>query len=42
MTMSRKIPTKHADLREVHKGQLISKRLDMIPGNDITSPVAIN
>ncbi len=42
MTMSQKILAKHAGLEEVTEGQLISADLDMVLGNDITSPVAIN
>lgn len=42
MTMSQKILAAHAGLPEVHEGQLIMAKLDMVLGNDITSPVAIN
>jgi 3-isopropylmalate/(R)-2-methylmalate dehydratase large subunit len=42
MTMSQKILAAHAGLPEVHAGQLIRARLDLVLGNDITSPVAIN
>ena len=42
MTMSQKILAKHAGLPEVREGQLIKAKLDMVLGNDITSPVAIN
>ncbi len=42
MTMSQKILARHAGLFEVKAGQLISAKLDMVLGNDITSPVAIN
>lgn len=42
MTMTQKILAAHAGLEEVHAGQLIRTRLDMVLGNDITSPVAIN
>ena len=42
MTMSQKILAKHAGLSEVREGQLIKAKLDMVLGNDITSPVAIN
>lgn len=41
MTMSEKILAHAAGLEEVHPGQLIMARLDMVLGNDITSPVAI-
>lgn len=42
MTMSQKILAKHAGLNEVSEGQLIKAKLDMVLGNDITGPVAIN
>jgi 3-isopropylmalate/(R)-2-methylmalate dehydratase large subunit len=42
MTMSQKILAKHAGLEKVEAGQLIRAKLDMVLGNDITSPVAIN
>lgn len=42
MTMTQKILAAHAGLPEVRAGQLIRAKLDMILGNDITSPVAIN
>lgn len=42
MTMSQKILAAHANLPEVKAGQLIEARLDMVLGNDVTSPVAIN
>ena len=32
----------HAGLEEVKAGQLIEADLDLVLGNDITSPVAIN
>jgi len=41
MTMSQKILAAHAGLSEVGPGQLIMARLDLVLGNDITSPVAI-
>lgn len=41
MTMTQKILAKHAKLNEVKKGQLIEADLDVVLGNDITSPVAI-
>ena len=41
MTMSQKILAKKAGLDEVRAGQLIRAKLDMVLGNDITSPVAI-
>lgn len=42
MTMTQKILAKHAGLDNVVEGQLIRAKLDMVLGNDITSPVAIN
>jgi len=42
MTMTQKILAAHAGLDEVRAGQLIKAKLDMVLGNDITSPVAIN
>ena len=39
--MTQKILAAHAGLEEVKKGQLIEASLDMVLGNDITSPVAI-
>ena len=42
MTMTQKILAAHAGLPEVKAGQLINAKLDMVLGNDITSPVAIN
>ncbi len=41
MTMTQKILAAHAGLEEVKEGQLIEASLDMVLGNDITSPVAI-
>ncbi len=41
MTMSQKILAAHAGLSEVKPGQLIEANLDLVLGNDITSPVAI-
>ena len=40
--MTQKILAAHAGLPEVKAGQLIRAGLDMVLGNDITSPVAIN
>lgn len=42
MTMTQKILADHAGLDSVVPGQLIEARLDMVLGNDVTSPVAIN
>lgn len=41
MTMSQKILAHAAGLPEVHAGDLIEADLDLVLGNDITSPVAI-
>ena len=41
MTMSQKILAKHAGLDEVKAGQLIMAKVDLVHGNDITTPVAI-
>ena len=41
MTMSQKILAAHAGLDSVVPGQLIEADLDLVLGNDITSPVAI-
>ncbi len=42
MTMTQKILAAHAGLDEVKAGQLIQADLDLVLGNDITTPVAIN
>ena len=42
MTMSQKILASHAGLDSVEAGQLIEAKLDLVLGNDITSPVAIH
>ena len=41
MTMTQKILAAHAGLDHVQAGQLIEADLDLVLGNDITSPVAI-
>ena len=41
MTISEKILAEHAGLREVEPGQLINARVDLVLGNDITAPIAI-
>ena len=41
MTMTQKILAKHAGLASVEAGQLIEAKLDLVLGNDITTPVAI-
>ena len=42
MTMTQKILAAHAGLDSVRAGQLIRAKLDMVLGNDVTTPVAIN
>lgn len=41
MTMTQKILAKHAGLEIVKVGQLIEANLDLVLGNDITTPVAV-
>ncbi|MDU6854367.1 MAG: 3-isopropylmalate dehydratase large subunit [Zhenhengia sp.] len=41
MTMTQKILAAHANLKEVMARQLIEANLDLVLGNDITTPVAI-
>lgn len=41
MTMSQKILAAHAGKAEVHPGELVMARLDLVLGNDITAPVAV-
>ena len=42
MTLTQKILAAHAGLDHVNAGQLIRANLDIVLGNDITTPVAIN
>lgn len=42
MTMTQKILAAHAGLDSVKAGQLINCKLDIVHGNDVTTPVAIN
>ena len=42
MTMTQKILAYHAGLDSVTAGQLINAKLDIVLGNDITTPVAVN
>lgn len=42
MTMTQKILAAHAGLESVSAGQLIEANLDMVLGNDVTTPVAIH
>ena len=41
MTMTQKILAEHTGVTEVKAGELILSKLDLVLGNDITSPVAI-
>jgi len=41
MTMSQKILAAHSGLESVKAGDIVMARLDMVLGNDITSPVAV-
>ncbi|MGD9568296.1 MAG: 3-isopropylmalate dehydratase large subunit [Sedimentibacter sp.] len=41
MTMTQKILAAHSGLKEVKAGQFIEIKLDLVLGNDITTPVAI-
>ncbi|MGI6079466.1 MAG: 3-isopropylmalate dehydratase large subunit [Candidatus Avilachnospira sp.] len=41
MTMSQKILAAHTDKKELKAGELIEADIDLVLGNDITSPVAI-
>lgn len=42
MTMTQKILAAHAGLDKVHPGQMIQAKLDLVLGNDVTTPVAID
>ena len=42
MTMTQKILAHHAGLESVTAGRLINAKLDIVLGNDITTPVAVN
>ncbi len=42
MTMTQKILAAHAGLSHVTAGQLIEAKLDVVLGNDVTTPVAVN
>jgi 3-isopropylmalate/(R)-2-methylmalate dehydratase large subunit len=41
MTMTQKILAAHAGLDKVYPGQMIMAKLDLVLGNDVTTPVAI-
>ncbi len=42
MTLTQKILAAHAGLEQVEDGQLIEAKLDLVLGNDVTAPPAIN
>ena len=42
MTMTQKILAAHAGLDKVYAGQIIKAKLDLVLGNDVTAPVAID
>ena len=42
MTITEKILAKHAGKEEVHPGELLNCRVDVVLGNDVTTPVAID
>lgn len=42
MTMTQKILAAHAGLESVKAGQLINAKLDLVLGNDVTTPVAVD
>ena len=42
MTISQKILADHAGMKEVSAGQLISAKIDIAMGNDITAPITIS
>ncbi len=42
MTFVEKIMATHSDQKEVKPGEIIQAKVDMLMGNDITAPVAIN
>ena len=41
MTMAEKILADHAGLKEVAAGQIVSARVDIVLGNDVTAPISI-
>ena len=42
MTMTQKILAAHAGLDSVKAGDLIEAKLDLVLGNDVTTPVAVD
>ncbi|UCD72424.1 MAG: 3-isopropylmalate dehydratase large subunit, partial [Syntrophobacterales bacterium] len=41
MTITEKILANHCGLKEVHPGQIINAKIDIVLGNDVTAPIAI-
>ena len=41
MTITEKILADHCGLKEVHPGQIINAKVDIVLGNDVTAPIAI-
>ena len=41
MTMTQKILAAHVGVESVKAGQLVRAKLDLVLGNDITTPVAV-
>jgi len=41
MTITEKILAKHAGLNEVHAGELVNAKLDLLLANDVTGPLAV-
>ncbi|MBM3237001.1 3-isopropylmalate dehydratase large subunit [Candidatus Poribacteria bacterium] len=42
MTITEKILAAHAGKKEVHPGELITCKLDLVMGNDVTAPISID
>ena len=42
MTMTQKILAAHAGLESVRAGELVEAKLDLVLGNDVTTPVAVD
>ena len=42
MTMTQRILAAHCEKKTLRAGELVMADVDMVLGNDITSPVAIN
>lgn len=41
MTITEKILADHAGKKEVHPGELITVKVDLVMANDVTAPLAI-